>query len=79
MVAIQSLAEDAGHPYIGCSAKPAEADHGKKRGRLHGPRGFIHGAPEALQHIQARAPHHAAACSLVCTSTPRRGVLACMH
>lgn len=28
---------------------------------------FIHGAPEALQHMQARAPHHAATCSLVCT------------
>ena len=26
---------------------------------------FIHGAPEALQHMQARAPHHAATCSLV--------------
>ena len=32
---------------------------------------FIHGAPGALQHMQARAPHHAAACSLVCTTRRR--------
>ena len=33
-----------------------------------GPHVFIDGAPEALHPMQARAPHHAATCSLVCTT-----------
>ena len=62
--------ENAGHPQIGCSAKSAEADHGETRIASIGPHVSIHGAPEALQHVQARAPHHAPACSLVYSIRP---------
>ena len=47
MVKITFLAEDAGHPKAGWPAKPAEADHGGRQGRLNvpDPHVCIHGAP----------------------------------